>query len=107
MIRLLHHSLAVLALSVSLIFGGAAFASMAEIGASPPDNHVLLERDAVFVVASTLDHDLTMPALLSDPPHHVVTLNRATPATVQMPDRISAVTAWQPPAFRAPPRLPV
>lgn len=107
MIRLLHLPLAVLALSVSLIFGGAAFASMDEIGASPPDKHVMLERDALFVIASVPDHDLTIPALLSDPPGHVVTLNRPTPATVQMPDRISAVTAWQPPAFRAPPRLPV
>lgn len=107
MIRLLHLPLAVLALSVSLIFGGAAFASMSEIGASPPDKHVLFESDALFIVASALDHDLTMPAILSVSPGKTAILDRASPATVRMPDRISAVTAWQPPAFRAPPRLPV
>lgn len=107
MIRLFRCSLAILALSVSMIFGGTAFAAVSEIGASPPDKAFILERDSLFVIASVVDHDLILPAVLTRPPGAVCDLNRACPASVISPTRVSTVTAWQPPAFRAPPRLPV
>lgn len=106
MIRLLHHSLALLALTVSMVFGTAAFACMSQIGASPPV-HVSIERDAVFTIGLAMVDDLHMAALPVGQFWPGPSPDRTSRASVCLSTGVSAATAWQPPAFRAPPRQPV